>query len=325
MRTYSVPLDPANHAVAGAWTFDPWTTAVLALLLGGVLLGARRARPWSWWRFVPLGAGLVVAVVAVDAWPGVYARSLLSVLVSQQLALLLVAPVLLAFGRPAEPLRALGLRLPAPLGAAYRRLSHPLLGPILVPVVTALLYFSPLLDLAVRSRLGADLIHLALLLLGAVVAAPLARDDLDASSLGVGLVVFVGLIELLVDAIPGIALRLMSGTLGPVLTLAGGRDWGPSAHHDQQLGGAILWAVAELVDLPYLLIVLRQWIRADAREAVRVDEDLDRAALERRVRRPVTAPEARAAGAEPDRDPPWWEQDPSVFDEHRARRLRRPR
>jgi putative copper resistance protein D len=309
--------------VAGAWTFDPWTTGVLVLLLGGVLLGGRRATGWSWGRLAPLGAGLLLALVAVDAWPGVYARSLLSVLVSQQLTLLLVAPVLIAFGRPAEPLRALGLRLPAPLATAHRRLGHPLLGPILVPLITALLYFSPLLEVAVSSRLGADLIHVGLLLVGAVVAAPLARDDLGASSLGVGLVLFVGLIELLVDAIPGIALRLASGTLGPVVTLAGSRDWGPTAHHDQQLGGAILWAVAELVDLPYLLIVLGQWIRADAREAVRVDEELDREALERRVRRPVTVQEAVGATTEPEREPPWWERDPSVFGEHRARGLRK--
>lgn len=323
VRTYSVPLDPATHAVAGAWTLDPWTTAVLGLLLGGVLLGGRRAPGWSWGRIAPLGAGVLLAVIAVDAWPGVYARSLFSVLVSQQLTLLLLAPVLIAFGRPAEPLRALGLRLPAPVATAHRRFGHPLLGPIIVPLVAALLYFSPLLDVAVRSRLGADLLHLGLLLVGAVVAAPLARDDLGASSLGVGLVLFVGLIELLVDAIPGIALRLASGTLGPVLSLAGRRDWGPTAHHDQQLGGAILWGVAEMVDLPYLLIVLGQWIRADAREAILVDEELDREALERRVRRPVTVQEAIGETTEPDRAPPWWEQDPSVFDEQRARHLRR--
>lgn len=319
MRTYSVPLDPAQRPVVAAWTLDPWTTAVVAALLGGVLLGARRAPHWSRARLVPLVAGLAFAVVAVDAWPGVYARSLLSVLVSQQLTLLLVAPVLIAFGRPAEPLRALGLRLPPAVAAAHRRLGHPLLGPVLVPVVTALLYFSPLLDVALRSRLGADLLHVALLLVGAVVAAPLTRDDLDASSLGIGLVVFVGLIELLVDAIPGIVLRLMHGTLGPVMTLAAGRDWGPSARHDQQLGGAILWAAAELVDLPYLMIVLGQWIRADAREAVRVDAALDRAA-----RPPAAATDACAVSVDPDRGQPWWEQDPSVFDERRARHLRRP-
>lgn len=324
VRTYSVPLDPAAHPVAGAWTLDPWTTVVLALLVLGVLAGARRAPGWSWGRLVPLLTGVAVAVVAVDAWPGVYAPVLLSVLVSQQLALLLLAPVLVAFGRPAEPLRALGLRLPGPVAAAHRRLAHPLLAPVLVPVIASLLYFTPLLRVTFDSHLAADLVHVALLGLGAVGAAPLAREDPTATSLGVGLVVFLGLIELLLDALPGIFMRLATGTLEPVIAVAGRRDWGPSPFHDQQLAGAILWAVAELLDLPYLLVVFRHWIRADAREASQLDAELDRAALERRLSTPVTVEEATSPRDEPEREQPWWEQDASVFGEHRARHLRRP-
>lgn len=319
MRTYDAPLDPQQHAVLAAWTLDPYTTVALALLVAGVSLGARRCPGWSRWRLVPLAAGALLALVAVDAWPGVYARALESVLVSQQLTLLLGAPVLIAFGRPAEPLRALGLRLPGPLAALHDRLGHPLLGPILVPLVTAALYFTPLLHLAFASRLGADLIHLALLGIGALAAAPLARERLSDTSLAVGLVLFVGLVELLVDAIPGIALRLATTVSQPVQDLAVRREWGPTPAHDQQLAGAILWAVAELIDVPYLLIVLRQWIRADSREARAVDADLDRAATERRLRTPVTLDEAPP----PDTDRPWWESDASVFGDARAARLRR--
>ncbi len=319
MRGYDVPLDPRQHAVAAAWTLDPATTAVLALLVLGVLVGARRCPGWSRGRLVPLAVGVLSALVAVNAWPGVYARSLLSVLVAQQLTLLLVSPVLIAFARPADPLHALGLRLPAAARSALDVLGHPLLGPVLVPVVTAALYFSPLLHLAASSRPGADLLHVGLLFVGGVVAAPLARERAGASSLGVGLVLFVGLVELLVDAIPGIALRLSGSVRPPVYALAQRRSWGPSPLHDQQLGGAILWAVAELVDLPYLLIVLRQWIHADAREARRVDAALDRAALERRLRTPVSLDEPPP----PDRERPWWETDASVFGADRAARLRR--
>jgi putative membrane protein len=179
--------------------------------------------------------------------------------------------------------------------------------------------FTPLLHLAVTDQAAADALHVALLVIGAIVAAPLAREDTAGTSLGVGLVLFVGLIELLVDAVPGIALRLTNTLQQPVLTLAARRSWGPSPLHDQQLAGGILWAVAEIIDVPYLLIVLRQWIRADAREAHRVDADLDRAALERRLRTPVSLNEEPP----PDRERPWWETDASVFGEARAGRLRR--
>jgi putative membrane protein len=319
MRTYDVPLDPPQHSVLAAWTLDPATTALLVLLVVGVLVGARRCPTWSRGRLVPLVLGVATTVVAVDAWPGVYARGLISVLVSQQLTLLLVSPVLLAFARPSEPLRALGLRLPGPLRAAGEGLGHPMLGPVLVPVVSGALVFTPLLHLAVTDQAAADALHVALLVIGAIVAAPLAREDTAGTSLGVGLVLFVGLIELLVDAVPGIALRLTNTLQQPVLTLAARRSWGPSPLHDQQLAGGILWAVAEIIDVPYLLIVLRQWIRADAREAHRVDADLDRAALERRLRTPVSLNEEPP----PDRERPWWETDASVFGEARAGRLRR--
>jgi putative copper resistance protein D len=308
--SYVSPLDPQHHAVVAAWTFAPFTSAALVLLVVGVLVGMRRTPGWARWRLAPLLAGAALGLVAVDAWPGVYARALASVLVSQQLTLLLVTPVLVAFARPGEPLRALGLRLPFP--GALRALGHPLVGPVVVPVVTTALVFTPLFDVAVDSRLGSDLIGLALLAIGGVVAAPLAREDARASSLGVGLVLFVGLVELLVDALPGIALSYSNNILRPVATLASRREWGPSTLHDQHLAGAILWGLAEIVDLPFLLIVLRQWIHADAREAQRVDADLDEQVLHDEL-----------TISEPGRVRPWWETDASVFGEDRARGFRR--
>ena len=39
----------------------------------------------------------------------------------------------------------------------------------------------------------------------------------------------------------------------------------------------MLWAIGEVVGLPLLLLVVVQWMRADAREAARIDAELDRA------------------------------------------------
>ena len=54
--------------------------------------------------------------------------------------------------------------------------------------------------------------------------------------------------------------------------------WAPGALADQQTAGAILWTVAELLDLPFLVLAVRQWTRVERREAQRIDADLDRAA-----------------------------------------------
>jgi putative membrane protein len=52
----------------------------------------------------------------------------------------------------------------------------------------------------------------------------------------------------------------------------------------------MLWAIGEVVGLPLLLLVVIQWMRADAREAARIDAELD-------------AAEAREAGRAEDRPP----------------------
>jgi putative membrane protein len=322
-------VTPPGVAGAGAWVFEPITTVLLALFAVAVAVGGSRARrsglDWSPWRALSFGAGILSAILVVDAWPGVYARTLMSVFVSQQLVLLLVSPLLIAYGRPLVPLRALfpAARLPVAWSRALRVVTYPLLGPLLVPIALGVVVFTSLPTQMSHHLLVAGAVHLALVLLGFAIAAPLARDAAYASSLAFGLALSVGLVELLIDAIPGIALRLDTHVLASVTALASRRDWGPSPISDQQTAGAVLWTVAEILDLPFLLIVVLQWFRADAGEARRIDAELDRAAREAALRRPVTTAEATGARTEaadePARDRPWWEQDASVFGDGRSR------
>ena len=55
-----------------------------------------------------------------------------------------------------------------------------------------------------------------------------------------------------------------------------GRDWGPSLLADQQLGGSLLWLLGDVTTLTFLIGVVVQWVRSDAREARRVGRQLDR-------------------------------------------------
>lgn len=324
---YSSPLPPVGHHIWSAWTFQPVTTLALAAATGAVVLGACRLASagdrWPWRRAASFCLGLLTAVIATDGWPAVYAPALLSVLASRQLTLLLVSPVFIAFSRPQLPLRALwpNVRLPHRLTRTLSALGHPLLTPLLIPVITAVLLFSPLLAAVVDHRSVSDVVDLTLLGLGILIAAPLARDRRRDPSLAVGVALFAGLFELLLDAIPGIVLRLRGTVLGPVHMLAARRSWGPSALHDQQLAGAIVWGLAELIDLPFLLIVIQQWVHADTSEARRIDQALDREQRIAELRAPVTV--ADDAGQQPPvMGPPWWETDPSVFGDARSSAFR---
>ncbi|MGF7239358.1 MAG: cytochrome c oxidase assembly protein, partial [Frankia sp.] len=166
---------------------------------------------------------------------------------------------------------------------------------------------------------------------------------------------FLGFLELLLDAIPGILVRLRNDLLAPGYYGVLHRPWGPSPMSDQRFGGAILWFVAEIIDLPFLVLLVSRWIRVDAQEAARVDRELDALAAVRHPHpavHPAAQPAAQPAtsgdhsapapvvagrpggarlGPGPDaerseeseRTRPWWETNPDYLGSTRAARFRK--
>jgi putative copper resistance protein D len=219
---------------------------------------------------------------------------------SQQLGLLLVVPAVLLAAQPLALARAVGGERARPVrllaSRPLRVLGHPALSLLYVPLTAALLFFWGLGDWSLRSAAAGWLLHVGLLAVGALVALPVLDVGDARSSLAVGAAVAVGVVELLIDAIPGIVLRLETHL--QMTAFATGRpSWAPAALADQQTAGAILWTVAELLDLPFLVLALRQWIRVERREAAQVDAALDRAEL-------------GSAASGPTR--PWWLDDPAL-------------
>jgi len=206
---------------------------------------------------------------------------------------------------------------------AGRILRLPGLGPAVLIAVTSLLFFTPLMTVALSSTAGGEVVRIALLAAGLVVALPVTDEHVGLSSVAYAAALGFALVEFLLDAVPGIVLRLQSHVLQEGYWSALNRPWGPTPFGDQQLAGAWLWFFAEAGDLPFIAALLVAWVRSDAREARAVDAALDAA-------RAAPPPSSQAtAGNEtgnppedddPDRQRPWWETDPSVFGEARARR-----
>jgi putative membrane protein len=304
-----------------SWQPDPAGLAVAAALTAGYLFHVRRVTKlghhWPLYRTLTfLIAGVGTLLVATAGAFGVYARDLFWVYAVQMLLLLLIAPVFLAFGRPLTLLRLQAAGLPprqtSPL---LKNLSHPLIGPALVPVCTGLVFFTGLLNASLHSPAVAAAEHLGLLLAGFVFALPLLGEGTPPASIAIAAAVFVGFLELLADALPGFAIRMSDTLLTPWFSHRH-PGWGPTPINDQHFGGSILWGVAELVDLPFIAYMTVHWIRADAIETAEVDRRLDEQELE-------TAPDA-ATGEPAAADAPWWERDASVFGS-RADQFRRNR
>ena len=292
------------------WTPQPLAIALAIVLVAGYLHGLRRvAAPWPRWRTALFGAGIVLLLWTSCGFPAVYADSLYWVWTTQTLVLWLVVPILILSGHPVQLARAVsgpGSRLDTVLRSRFCRvIANPLVGPALVPILSFVLFFGPLPGWTIRYDAAGWVVQLVLVAVGALMVLPLVGLDEDASSLAVGLALAIGSFELVLDALPGIILRLRNGLADELVRPTHPARRGPrSALHDQRVAGAILWCIAEIIDLPFLILVYRRWLRADARDAAQVDAVLE---AERAARRAM--PESDAAA---DRDAPWWLTDPSM-------------
>jgi putative membrane protein len=297
---------PVPSSALTQWTPQPVAIAVAVLLTAAYLHGLRRVDSWPRWRVAVFALGVLVLLWTSCGFLQVYADSLYWAWTTQTLLLWLVAPILLLSGHPVQLWRAsagAGSWIERVLRSRFSRIvANPLVGPALVPLLSGVLFFGPLPGWAIEWAPVGWLLQVSLLVIGGLMVLPLVGLEEDATSLAVGLSLAIGTFELVLDALPGVILRLHAGLVTSWFDHRAHHSWTPNALHDQRVAGAILWCIAEIIDLPFLVLVYRRWLRADARDAAQVDAVLE---AERSAR--TGLPEAA-----PDRDAPWWLSDPAM-------------
>src|SRR5947209_1648615 len=253
---------PEPSGLLTHWTVQPVAIALAVLLAvnyaRGVQVLRARNRTWPAWRGVVFVLGLLVLVWASCGFAQVYSDSLYWVWTSQTLTLWLVVPILVLSGHPVQLARTLAgtdSRLDLLLRSRFARVvGNPLVGPALVPLLSGVLFFGPVPKWAISSAPAGWALQLALLVVGALMVLPLVGLDEDASSLAVGLSLAIGSFELVLDALPGVLLRLHTGLVTGWFDSRAVHSWTPGALRDQQAAGGILWCIAEVIDLPFLVL-----------------------------------------------------------------------
>lgn len=306
--TTALPAPGLGPAVT-AWTWQP--VAILATLafVWWYVRGVRRlqadGRAWPGRRWAWLGLGLLVGLWAACGFWQVYDGALYWVWTAQVLILWLLVPSLLLMAQPLQLALAVhgnGSRLARALRSRIGRLlRNPLITPPLVPLLSGLLFFGPVPRWGAFTA-GGWFIELALVLLGAVILLPLLGLEQPTSTLAMGLTLAIGCVELVVNAIPGVVLRMRHSLVSSYFDQRTLHPWSQSHLADQHAAGSMLWVIAELLVVPFLLIVFRQWLRADARDAAAMDAVLDAEHAARAALR-----EQAGTG---DADVPWWVSDP---------------
>ena len=318
MLSFASPTsEPTGLGVLIEWRPDYVMIVVTALVAFGYARTRRRAArdgiAWARHRDVVFWVGIAAVVWTTNGFPQARSYQLMWVWMAQELLLLLIVPIIVMSAQPVSLVTAVrgpdNLVTRALHTKTLRFLGSPLVSPVLVPVLCMLLIFGGLGAFAVSSVWAGGIVHLLLLIVGALVALPLVNTDDQRSSLAVGLSLAVGFVELILDAFPGIALRFQ--THMTLVHFAVNRPaFSPVPIDDQHVAGGILWVVAEVLDLPFLILAATRWIKADARDAARVDAELD-------ARQHWDA--SGEVVAEPVVDRPWWLDDPGLQD-----RFRRP-
>jgi putative membrane protein len=259
-------------------------TCVVAILLAivyglGVVVVRRRGEHWSGWlvaAFYLLGIG---SFLAIDfGFLGVYSHDLRWAFSTRTALLLFVTPALLALGRPVTLARkALGQRGVGRIDRFMETRLIKFLGNAVVePFVTVLIFAVFLTPIAGALRLspyGQAGVTILIPAIGLLLVLPLIEYSARRTAFFVTVEFLLAFVALIIDAIPGILVRLSGTVLDGLGMVAGAHPaWFPRPLRDQQLSGDLLWFIAELADVPVLIILFIRWTRVDRKEAKSYDD-----------------------------------------------------
>jgi putative membrane protein len=254
----------------------------------GVLRLRRSGRQW------PLAPTLGFYLLGLGsyAWVsfgflGEYSHDLRWAFTTRIALLLFVVPALVTRGRPLELARAaLDGRPRRVLDGIFaswlvRLVGNAVFAPLFA-IAAFLVFLTPLAFTLRDNPVSEAGLTLLVPVAGLLMALPIADHALTRTSLFITAEFMLAFVELVMDAIPGILLRLNETVLDKAPAVLGALPaWFPSPLVDQHLSGDMLWFIAEVADIPVLIILFLRWNRTDRHEARQLDElsDEEMAAL----------------------------------------------
>jgi cytochrome c oxidase assembly factor CtaG len=287
------PFSPS--AVFTEWGLPPLLFVLVVWATGLYLFGVWRLRDRgdSW----PVGRTLAFVVggmgsffFATSSGVAAYDTTLLSVHMVQHMILTMVVPLFCALGAPVTlalrtlPRRPRGWLLAVLHSRVAKVLSFPPLTLALYVISPWALYFSGWYDATLRSDLLHELMHVHLVLVGALFFTPILGIDPVPGRVNHTFRLLLLLLTLPFHAFLGVTIMGQSGLIGGSWypSLHASIPWLPDPYADQHLAGGILWGSGDLIGIMLFGVLFAQWVRSSMQEARREDRRLDR--LERLAR-----------------------------------------
>ena len=263
--------DGEVHAGGPGWTFDPWVTVPLALLLilfliGQVRLSRRsnvpRLRAWLF-----LGGWAVLALSLVSPLHKGGEVSFTLHMIEHELIMLVATLLLaashaggvLAWGLPAGLRQSLGGRWKAPLVAIWRRLTEPVTATAIQAAVMWLWHAPSLFDRALESQGWHIAQHASFILASLLFWSAMLNPRRGGYLLSAACLFATSMIE-------GGLGALMALSESPWYSAYAAMDLsgiGLDPTTDQQLAGLLMWVPGGLLHGAVALVLLYRWL-ADA-------------------------------------------------------------
>ena len=286
------------------WAWPPVVT--IAVVIVGLLWmrAVRRVarehpgNPYPRRRTVSLVAAFALLLLALQSGLERYDTTLFSMHMIQHLILLFPVPILLLQAGPVTLL----LRVASPRWRARALrvlqsrvvgvISHPLVGWTLLVAVMWGTHLSILFDAALEDPFIHDMEHMLYLSTALLFWAPIfSVDPIRHRLRGGGALVYL-IAQMPQNSFLGVAIMWSTTTLYPhYATLQ--RAWGPTPLEDQQLAGAIMWLVGDVLFLAAIFAVLAALAKAEDRPESRYDQAQTAAAIAEIRRREVLLAERK--------------------------------
>lgn len=271
------------------WRLDPVALAAAvvaaALYLSGIIRARRRGVAWPLrFTLAYFGLGLGSFAVVEFGFLGAYSHDLRWAFTTRIALLLFAVPAFISAGRPIGLLRAsLGESGVTRLERALTTRAIKLFGNAIFATIFSALVFCLFLTPVAWVLRGTPALSAAMgiviPLLGLVMVLPIVENAAGRTSLFITVEFLLAFVELVIDAVPGIVLRLNDAILdhAPIIgpAVASAANWWPNPVHDQHLAGDALWFIAEIADVPILVLLFVRWTRSEKREEKKFDDLTD--------------------------------------------------
>ena len=281
------------------WSLAPLpfvlTVWAVGLYVLGVVTMRRRGDRWPWGRSLAFTVGMTAFAFATMSGLAAYDTTLLSVHMVQHMVLTMIVPLALALSAPVTlalrtvPARPRRWLLAVLHSRVAKVLTFPPLTLTLYVVSPWALYFSGWYRASLESAYVHEMMHVHLVLVGALFFWPLMGVDPVPGRVPHVFRVLLVFLTLPFHAFLGVTIMgqesLIGGDWYPSLQDGPMGAWLPDPHDDQYLAGGILWGSGDLIGVLFFAVLFAQWVRSSMREAAREDRRLD--LLEARGQRSV--------------------------------------